>query len=229
MSRNDEVQYPLTAIDAVSPNPKPAARQNPRRVQAPSSHDVHRHSEDHILHELVPLFPSPPNPPSLLCNSFIRDPLLPEEWLGWETNAALADARRRAQSFPCRPHCITVPELRFVLRDLGRVADEAVDVEESVRKWSRERRGWSSEVGDGDDVDVGDVLVLVGERLAGDREREVRMRANRVVSVVGDRESEARGVEGPEHVVFVVEGNIDWKVEDEAEKDRAGAPGFASG
>lgn len=116
-----------------------------------------------------------------------------------------------SQSFPCLPHCITVPELRFVLRDRGRPAAEAVEVDESLRKWSRERRGCSSEVGDGDedDVDVGDELVLIGERVAGDREREVRIRANRVVSVVADRERDVRGVEGPEHVVFVVDGNID--------------------
>ena len=73
----------------------------------------------------------------------------------------------------------------------------------------------------------------MGERLAGDREREGRMRANRVVSAVGDRESEERGVEGPEQVVLVVEWNSDWTVEDEPEDepedDLAGSPGLASG
>ena len=98
-----------------------------------------------------------------------------------------------------------------------------------MRKRSRERPGPSSEVGEGADVDVGDELRLTGERLMGDREREGRMRANRVVSAVGDLESEVSGVEGPEHVVWVVEWNIDWNVEDEPENDRAGVPGLASG
>ncbi|MCJ1418418.1 hypothetical protein MMC32_004765 [Xylographa parallela] len=124
---------------------------------------------------------------------------------------------------------MTVPELRFVLRDRGRPAWEAVEVEDSERKCSRERRGCSSELGEGDDVDVGDELVPPGERLVGDRDREVRIRANRVVSAVGDLESAVRGVAGPEHVVLVVEWNIDCDVEDEPENDRVGHSGLASG
>lgn len=39
-----------------------------------------------------------------------------------------------SQSFPCLPHCITVPEFRFVLRDLGLAFCDVIEVAESERK-----------------------------------------------------------------------------------------------
>ena len=122
-----------------------------------------------------------------------------------------------SQSFPCRPHCITVPELRFVLLDLG-LLDECVDVVDSERKWRRERGEWSSWVGEEDEMLVGEEA----ERIAvGDRERDVRMRAKIVCSVGGER-----GVERPVELRLVVGETCE--VADEAEKDRAGKDGFAS-
>lgn len=48
--------------------------------------------------------------------------------------------------------------------------------------------------------------MVAGERVEGERERAVRMRAKRVVSVVEERERGARGVDGGEEVIEDVLG-----------------------
>ena len=73
---------------------------------------------------------------------------------------------------------MTVPELRFWLRERPLEALEVPDMEESLRRW---RRGWrrSSHGVVGEEVGVGVELDRLADRL---RERDVRMRAKMVGS-----------------------------------------------